>query len=449
MLTDLRFQNFKSWRDTGPIRLAPLTGFFGPNSSGKSAILHLLLVLKQTVESSDRMRVFHTGNEYTYVDLGTPQEVVHGYSLPAVIEYALSWQVPQKIEIPAGYDDSSGSKLRFNASIAIDQDTVAVQQLGYRFPDQQDTPAIEMRRIGTSSEYAVSLLRGLNTADNGPAQVERVGSPFKSYGFPLEANGNVSQEFVTHFEHLMHRIFYLGPLRVYPHRSYRWTGERPQDVGRRGEWAIPALLAAQKHGLRGSQGNGQQPPIEEYVAHWLRELGLVHSFRLQQIAAHRQDYEVRVRLSKNSPEVLITDVGFGVSQILPVLALCYYVPEGSIIVLEHPEMHLHPAVQMGLADVLIDVVKTRNVQVIVESHSEYLMNRFQRRIAEDALPSTDAAFSFCDIDDEGVSHLTTLELDVYGNIANWPKDFFGDNFGEAAAMTKAEIQRRKAEKVTA
>ncbi len=442
MLTDLRFQNFKSWRDTGPIRLAPLTGFFGPNSSGKSAILHLLLVLKQTVESSDRMRVFHTGNEYTYVDLGTPQEVVHGYSLPAVIEYALSWQVPQKIEIPAGYDDSSGSKLRFNASIAIDQDTVAVQQLGYRFPDQQDTPAIEMRRIGTSSEYAVSLLRGLNTADNGPAQVERVGSPFKSYGFPLEANGNVSQEFVTHFEHLMHRIFYLGPLRVYPHRSYRWTGERPQDVGRRGEWAIPALLAAQKHGLRGSQGNGQQPPIEEYVAHWLRELGLVHSFRLQQIAAHRQDYEVRVRLAEDAPEVLITDVGFGVSQILPVLVLCYYVPEGSIILLEQPELHLHPAVQTGLADVLIDAIKTRNVQVVVESHSEHLLNRFQRRIAEEEILNTDTAFYFCEMGKKGVSQLTPLMVNEFGSISNWPHNFFGNEMGDLIAAGEAEMRRK-------
>ena len=90
---------------------------------------------------------------------------------------------------------------------------------------------------------------------------------------------------------------------------------------------------------------------------------------LEPIAENRKDYEFRVKKSLNSSEVLITDVGFGVSQLLPVLVLCYYVPENSTIILEQPEIHLHPKVQSDLADVLIDVVKNRNVQIILESHS--------------------------------------------------------------------------------
>ena len=71
-------------------------------------------------------------------------------------------------------------------------------------------------------------------------------------------------------------------------------------------------------------------------------------------------------------------MGIGVSQVLPVLVLCYYVPEGSTIILEQPELHLHPSVQAGLADVFIDVIKHRNVQILLESHSEHLL----RRLAE-------------------------------------------------------------------
>lgn len=137
----------------------------------------------------------------------------------------------------------------------------------------------------------------------------------------------------------------------------------------------------------------------------------------------------------------MTDVGFGVSQILPVLVLCYYVPEGSIIILEQPEIHLHPSVQSGLADVFIDAMQNRGVQIILESHSEHLLRRLQRRIAEEVIDNTDVALYFCDTD-SGHSRLSELGLDLFGNINNWPKDFFGDEFGEMAAMTEAAIKRR-------
>lgn len=82
MLTHLKLCNFKSWKDTGSIRLAPITGLFGTNSSGKSSLIQALLMLKQTVESIDRQRVLHTGDERTYVDLGTYHSIAYQHLLP-------------------------------------------------------------------------------------------------------------------------------------------------------------------------------------------------------------------------------------------------------------------------------------------------------------------------------------------------------------------------------
>src|SRR5579864_3761885 len=73
MLTKLSFQNFKSWRDTGDIRLAPITGLFGTNSSGKTSIVQMLLLLKQTAESPDRAQVLNLGDDKSLADLGTFQ----------------------------------------------------------------------------------------------------------------------------------------------------------------------------------------------------------------------------------------------------------------------------------------------------------------------------------------------------------------------------------------
>lgn len=89
MFTNLRFKNFKSWADTGEMRMAPITGFFGTNSSGKTAILQFILMLKQTIESSDRNRILHLGGDrYSYVDLGTTYDIVHNHQFPAQIEYS-------------------------------------------------------------------------------------------------------------------------------------------------------------------------------------------------------------------------------------------------------------------------------------------------------------------------------------------------------------------------
>ena len=79
MLTELRLKNFKAWRDTGPMRLAPLTVIFGTNSSGKSSLGHLLLAFKQTVLLTDRKRSLHLGDENSLIDLGTFEDCLYDH----------------------------------------------------------------------------------------------------------------------------------------------------------------------------------------------------------------------------------------------------------------------------------------------------------------------------------------------------------------------------------
>ena len=182
--------------------------------------------------------------------------------------------------------------------------------------------------------------------------------------------------------------------------------------------------------------------VEEYVQWWLKYLKMIDLFSIEAITRESNLYQVWVRKSPKSSRVLITDVGFGLSQLLPVIVLCYYVPEKSTILLEQPELHLHPSVQSSLADVFIDAAKKRKIQIIIESHSEHLLRRLQRRIAEEKVSRDDMALYFCDIS-RGVSKLQELDLDLFGNIVNWPKNFFGDEFGEMAAMTQATMERKK------
>jgi predicted ATPase len=454
MFRTISFQNFKSWKDTGTVKLAPITGFFGNNSSGKSTILQFFLLLKQTVESSDRQRVLHTGDERSYVDLGTFYDIVYNHTVPSYITFNLEWDLPEKLKIL----NPEGSKkdfifvlnsLKFLSKIQLEKNNVFVDNFCYEFQSESKTIQFEFSKKAGKDLLEYELKAKGYSPKRVKGRAWPLPVPIKNYGFPDQASGYFQNtgflsDFVLTYEKVFQKTYYLGPLREYPKRSYSWAGEQPQDVGRRGELAVPALLASRRLPKIGQGKGKKQITIEERIALWLKELGLIHDFNVQAIAKNRKEYEVRVRRFPDTSEVLITDVGFGVSQVLPVLVLCYYAPEGSTIILEQPEIHLHPSVQAGLADVFLDAIKTRKIQIIVESHSEHLLRRLQRRIAEekDGLTNQDIKLYFCRSNLDGSSNLNSLEIDDFGNIANWPEHFFGDEMGDLLAMTEAAMKRQ-------
>lgn len=455
MITSLSMKNFKSWVDTGAVRLAPITAMFGTNSSGKTSLLQLLLMLKQTAESPDRSQVLNLGDDRGPVELGTFRELLFAHDLSRTLEWGLDWTLPELLRV----DDPTtkkqqlfeGETLGFSGSVewrangGKELGRAAVRSMNYRFADAE----FGMRPAGEKgTEYELFHTHPQFKFLRVQGRAWKLPPPAKCYGFPDQVrayfqNAGFLSDFELQFEQLFSRLFYLGPLRDYPKRQYQWAGAQPADMGRRGERVVEALLASRESGVRFSRGKGiKSQTLEERVALWLKELGLIASFEVRPITPGGNLFQVWVRRHAKAAEVLITDVGFGVSQILPVIALCYYAPEGSTVLLEQPEIHLHPSVQAGLADVFVDVVKRRRIQIILESHSEHLLRRLQRRMAEERLPVADAALYFCSADQAG-SKLTPLELDLFGNITNWPKDFFGDELGEIAETQKAILRRRR------
>lgn len=453
MISRLRAKNFKSWRDTKDLRFAPLTGLFGSNSSGKTSIMQILLLLKQTVESPDRKRVLHTGDDRSLVDLGTFFDIMYAHKSEDPLELSISWKLgsPLKVVDPerGGRVLFETSTLSFATAVQAEADRAVVNSFGYEF----DGHHFGMRRKENgvaSGRERYELETGNYPAKRVPGRAWPLPAPVKCYGFPDEAlgyyqNTGFLSDLVLAFESMLSNMRYLGPLRDYPKRNYVWAGERPLDVGRRGEQAIAALLAARAEQLQSGRGVGKgrrYKAIEARILEWMQKMGVVHSFTLRPIAENRKDYEVRVRFNPGAPEVLITDVGFGVSQLLPVLVLCYYAPEGSTILLEQPEIHLHPAVQAWLADVLIDVAVERQVQVAVESHSEHLLRRLQRRVAEGRISNEQTALYFCKMS-EGYSTIEELDLDDHGQIRNWPQGFFGDETEDLLAMVEAAAKQNR------
>lgn len=442
--------DFKSWQDTGPIRLAPLTVFFGRNSSGKSSLLQADLMMKQTAESLDPRQVLDLGGQGSYADLGTYRDIVRDHDVQRHVRLAFTWTVPDPVILrQVGSRPLVADKFAFTAEVG--QERGKQQQLG-------EIVVYEMKYdIGQNGRSV-----GLKRDDHGDFELETRGititrrrgrptslpGPVKCYGFPdavfnAYQNADFLADLSLRFDELMSGISYVGPLRERPQRSYQWKGSSPASVGPRGENTVAAILAARRQNRKVGRELTKGRPyrsFEKNLGSWLHRLGVIDEFVVEEIAPGTDLYELKVTVSGGTTRVSVTDVGFGVSQVLPVLVQIFYAPSQSSVILEQPEIHLHPAAQSELGDVLLAAVKDRGVQLLVETHSEHLLRRLQRRVAEGEISHEEIVLYFVETR-QGKSEIHELTVDPYGNIKNWPSDFFGDEIGDLSAMTEAAILR--------
>jgi predicted ATPase len=451
MLERMSFTNFKTWA-TADLVCGNVTGLFGANSSGKTSLLQFLLMLKQTKEATDRALSLELNGPF--VELGTIHDAIHQHDETRRIDFSLTFrrERPLVLSDAAGKRGSAsvaqGSQITLSSEIGVHLKAPRARRIAYRLGDlefaltqgKRADAGFDLSPRGEGAGFRFIRTQGRQWPLPGP---------IKSYAFPDQArtyfqNAGFLSDLEAAYEAAVDRVFYLGPLREYPKRDYLWARSRPTDVGQNGSKAIDAILAATELGERRNlKAKGRLLPFQEMIAHWLREMGLIHDFKVEEIAEGSNRWQAKVITRLGGSEVLLTDVGFGVSQVLPVITLLQYVPEGSTVILEQPEIHLHPLAQAGLADVIINAAMHRRVQVILESHSEHLLLRLQRRIAEEWIPANDVKLYFCDAP-RGVATLSPLEVDLLGRVTNWPVKFMGDAFGETAQAELARLKRMKA-----
>jgi predicted ATPase len=461
MIKKFSLNNFKAWEKTGSIRFAPITVFFGPNSSGKTSIIQSLLLLKQTVDSPDRQNVLHLGDPKTPIDLGTLSDIQYNHDSDKKLGFDIEWVLPKELKLRDVLSNARymTDSIEFHASIGSHSQAgrPELERLEYLLKqDHLSQCAFALTKMSDENKKTHSVYQ-LSASEYNLKRTKGRGWPLpppdKFYGFPEEAvayyqNTGFLPDLTLEIERLFSRLYYVGPLRSYPRRNYTWSGEIPSHVGVQGERSIESLLAAKERFFnRGAKTRYKS--FEETIARWLYDMGLIDSFDVRPIAPRRKEYEVMVRTGRRMPYVPLTDVGFGVSQILPVMVECFYVPAHAIVIFEQPEIHLHPCVQADLADLFIEAVQAReqnvgdrNIQLIVESHSEHFLRRLQRRIAEEKIGPENVAMYFCSSKhDKAV--IEELQVDRFGNISNWPAYFFGDEMGDLVAMTEAAMTRQQ------
>ena len=277
MITELSTQNFKSWKDTGKLQIAPLTGFFGANSSGKTSLLQTLLMLKQTVERpSDWNGIIDFGDDASPVNLGSFDELIHQHKRDIPLQISISWKFSEELSIA---EIDGINTLSFDLSIFDNAHSVPTGSFGYKVGGQSF-----MVNWSSQDVQLISFPVKLAYHDE---------SRFRCYG--IRSAHYLNQErfslFQTRFENLFRSICYLGPLREYPRRHYAWQGKHSPGVGQHGEDMVTALFS----------GRIQLRDTEEQIPKWLQRLDLIDSYRLNPISGSEKDYEFLVRKYKDGP----------------------------------------------------------------------------------------------------------------------------------------------------
>lgn len=242
-------------------------------------------------------------------------------------------------------------------------------------------------------------------------------------------------------ELLQDRVRYLGPLRQEPQPYFDFGDESRSDVGAAGEHLSRVL---QWHSDKSVLVPGLgQAGLADGLKYWLREMAIVEDVAVE--ARGRAGVSIEVRPTDLDRRVDLASVGVGVSQVLPVLTVCLLAEPGDIVLLEQPELHLHPALQMRLADFLLACVDSGR-QIIVETHSEHLVNRLRRRVAED--DSNDvgelARIVFAERNAEGHTVFRPSDINPLGGLSeDWPDGFLDLGARDAQKLLQAGLAKHR------
>jgi hypothetical protein len=426
-ISNIRLLNFRNWAaehwQTGVV-LKPVTLLLGRNSAGKTSILQPLRLLKQTIEATDaRTHLLLDGTKYDGVNLGAFTDVAHDHDA--------------KAELGVGFDLQE-KQLSADVRFRLVDERPVIEALSYRVRDER----VEVSRTPNAYQLASARFRLPNW--DGARDVHeprKAYEPGRAIEVPDQALTDLGPTLgpqvraaIVAVKDAFASFHYLGPLRPPPAREVTWSQQDPTRLGSTGSETIQALI--------GNETGRQKGTLRAAVSKWLRRLDLADEIDIARVG---KTLFYQLEVVRGGERSNLVDVGFGVSQVLPVIVHLHFVPEGSVILCEDPEAHLHPLAQAALADMFMEVAQQRKLQVLLETHSEYLFRRLQYLIAAGSVRSDECALYYVERD-EPSARLTTLAANEYGQIANWPDHFFGDAMGETERQVRKIIERKRASK---
>ena len=415
-ITKIAVSGFKSLAEECTIDIRPLTILAGANSSGKSSIMQPLLMLKQTLEAPyDPGPLLLDGPNVQFTSAEQFLSKLIGE------ERADRFQ----IQIETNEHSSVGTTFRKGQS-GIELAEINIERKSFLHPERFTLyPEMPPEEIKSLADQGL-IPKGFNVVKRSRCFLG------------LESqDGHKSLDMTHDLAFNIVNSIHLPGLRGNPERTDKLASMGPWYIGR-----FENYVASIIH-------EWQETTDErlETLARDLHTFGLTWRVGTEKIG----DIGIEIKVGRLTQDktgetdmVSIADVGFGVSQVLPVLVALIVAESGQLVYIEQPEMYLHPRAQVALARVLAAAAK-RGVHVVAETHSSLLLLAIQTLVAEGDLSPELVKLHWFTRDDNGATKIDTADLDEAGAYGDWPEDFDDVDLKAQSRYIKA-AQSRLAER---
>ncbi len=466
IISKVRIQNFKKFKDITIDLSSPITFLLGPNSSGKSSIAKCLIAFKQTASQSNDHDAFSAQGEY--LDLGTYRDYINEHDIRKNLVFEFETNQILYPRFRTNEDLNENSKIIFEfyhnthtnqtkvLSIKIKSDEKLDIEIikkktrenyllhcSERFSEYFSKSHIYSKDESSPNKIRAHLEKGISIDITGKYKIEASASKLAVNDELFYAGHSISRFLSNYierfFKYFEKQFFYLGPLRKSPARSYSRTSHLT-SVGIHGE-NTPSVLA-NLQSISNSERSKQKPNSNKLTQlnKWIELLMPGCS-----ITAKTIEELVKLEISNKNEKDIISDVGFGVSQILPVLVQLSVIGDEDILLVEQPELHLHPRAQSKFGEILVDSIRSGR-RLILETHSEHIIRSIQLAISnKTAKISTPHKI---DIDQAKIIYISPKEsnkkimtINEYGEFEeDWPTGFFDESYNASMKIIKNKMQ---------
>ncbi|MDD5474772.1 MAG: ATP-binding protein [Candidatus Methanoperedens sp.] len=443
MITKITLDNFKAFKHA-EIELKPITILVGPNNGGKSTLLQAIGLIQQTLRMGGPDVLKFRG----YLNLGSFDTLIHQASEKQEMHFKIEFETGKYFDINVLKNQDNNELYVKDFSCNNGQfeyiinditpkigtskeesgyyvpkifkfDIKATEKLDEKFKEfyENYTPTFYRNNFFfiiafyEEKEDKMFLIPEVFESSRKPARLRE--NFFKNLRFYLNLQ-KISTDFFQNIKQDFQNITYIGPLRANAKRSYE-KGDF-NDVGLEGEHAVQILAS--------------NPEIREKSQGHLKNMEIVKSVCVSEIEENSKIFEFKLRTKITDKEVNYADTGSGTAQILPLIVQSLIKQKESLILIEQPEIHLHPKIQADLADFFVEFASNEK-KILLETHSDYFIERIRYSIMNQTISSDDVAIYYIEQkEEEKCSTITEIKINSKGqySTSNLPDGNLPDGY---------------------
>jgi len=425
-LQKITIENFKCFRSKTEIDFGKLTLLTGANSSGKSSIIYSIL---GAIQSGEFPFQFSTNGKY--VDMGDFNEIVYNHNKEQQIKLAFTfanetihsvetiWKgnsknnLPQLSELKATSDYFDLCIKHYNEKYIID----------FKYNPDNDperdiwkellTRATNRARSNKDNEkeeldiYKV-LEYQIQPQNIEGLEIDDFSQPPKIEHIKLYQNFDNIRKLFNSYDNSLN---FISSFRLHPDRGYLETSKTNLKVSNDGKGYLDQMIAWET----------KEPERIKELTQILNDLNLLNNIKSKRTEGGK--YDILIKTKEKGVFTSLYDVGFGISQFLPIIVADLQLGKSSTLFVAQPEIHLHPSVQSSFGDYLLKQIRKSSKKYVVETHSEYLLNKIRLGIVKGEIDENDVKILF--IDNQGTEAVThKIRFTKQGQVLNAPENFF-------------------------